>query len=50
MSIKELSPELQKKLWEEAEKNTKPNKLGQATISKDDEDFDDDVWEELIEE
>lgn len=43
----ELSQELQKKIWEQARKNTKTNSDGKTVISRDDDDFDDDVWEGL---
>ena len=34
------------KLWEEAKKHTKVNSKGQTTISREDDDFYDDCWDE----
>lgn len=35
------------KLWKTARKNTKKNEFGQTTVSRDDESFYDDVWDEI---
>ena len=36
------------KIFEHAEKNSKPNSKGQATISRDDQWFYEDEWDELF--
>jgi len=46
LRLKKYINENREKIYEEARRNTKYNENGEPTISRDDYDFDEDIWDE----